>query len=161
MPLTTRFTNLLIVLAVVFMMSVALFMEHGWGLEPCPLCISQRIFVILVGVWALLAWVHNPGRLGRRVYAGLGTVSALAGAAVSLRQVWLQNLPEDQVPACGPGLSFILDTAPWTDALRVMLTGDGNCAEISWSMLGISIPGWTLIGFVLLVAANVWQATRR
>lgn len=161
MPITIRSTNLLIVLTVVFMMAVALYMEHGWGLEPCPLCITQRIFVILTGVWALVAWLHNPAGLGRRVYAALGLLSALVGAAVSARQVWLQSLPEDKVPSCGPSLEFMLDTAPWLDVLRVMLAGDGNCAEISWSLLGISIPGWTLIGFLLLVAANLWQTLRR
>jgi len=161
MPITIRSTNLLIVVTVVFMMAVALYMEHGWGLEPCPLCVTQRIFVILTGVWALIAWLHNPRGLGRRVYATLGLVSALAGAAVSARQVWLQSLPEDKVPSCGPSLEFLMDTAPWMDVLRVMLAGDGNCAEISWSLLGISIPGWTLIGFVLLMAANVWQILRR
>lgn len=161
MPLTIRFTNLLIVLTVVFMMAVALYMEHGWGLEPCPLCISQRVFVILVGVWALIAWLQNPGRTGRRIYSVLGMLFALAGGAVSARQVWLQSLPEDEVPACGPGIDYILDTFPFMDALRVMLVGDGNCAEVSWSLLGISIPGWTLIGFIVLLAANVWQVVRR
>lgn len=161
MPITIRSTNLLIVLTVVFMMAVALYMEHGWGLEPCPLCVTQRIFVILAGVWALLACVHNPGGSGRRVYAALGLLSAGVGAAVSARQVWLQSLPEDKVPSCGPSLEFMLDTAPWMDVLRVMLAGDGNCAEISWSLFGISIPGWTLIGFVLLMAANLWQILRR
>ncbi|ROQ18009.1 disulfide bond formation protein DsbB [Marinimicrobium koreense] len=161
MPLTIRMTNLLIVLAVVAMMAVALYMEHAMGLEPCPLCVSQRIFVILVGVWALLAFLHHPGRIGRGIYAGLGVLSAVAGGAVSSRQLWLQSLPASEVPACGPGVDYILDTFPLLDALRVMLTGDGNCAEVAWSLFGISIPGWTLIGFILLGLAHLWQALRR
>lgn len=161
MPFTIRSTNLLIVLAVAFMMAVALYMEHAMGLEPCPLCVGQRVFVILVGIWALIAWIHHPGVIGRRFYAGLGILSGVAGAAVSSRQLWLQSLPEDQVPSCGPSFDFILDTAPFLDALRVMLVGDGNCAEVAWSLFGISIPGWTLIGFILLVLVNVWQFCRR
>lgn len=161
MPITIRSTNLLIALATVFMMGVALYMEHGWGLEPCPLCVTQRIFVILVGVVALLAWLHNPGRFFRRCYAGLGMLFALVGALVSARQVWLQSLPADRVPSCGPNLDFLIDTAPFLDVLRVMFTGDGNCAEISWSLFGISIPGWTLIGFILLLVLNALQWLRR
>lgn len=161
MPLTIRMTNLLIVLAVAAMMAVALYMEHAMGLEPCPLCVSQRIFVILVGVWALVAFLHHPGRIGRSLYAGLGVLSAMAGGAVSSRQLWLQSLPASEVPACGPGVDYILDTFPLLDALRVMLTGDGNCAEVAWSLFGISIPGWTLIGFILLGLAHLWQALRR
>lgn len=161
MPLTIRMTNLLIVLAVVAMMAVALYMEHAMGLEPCPLCVSQRIFVILVGVWALLAFLHHPARIGRGIYAGLGVLSAVAGGAVSSRQLWLQSLPASEVPACGPGVDYILDTFPLLDALRVMITGDGNCAEVAWSLFGISIPGWTLIGFILLGLAHLWQALRR
>lgn len=161
MPLTVRFTNLLIVLTVVAMMAVALYMEHAMGLEPCPLCVSQRIFVILVGFWALLAFLHHPGRVGKAVYGSLGLLSAVAGGAVSSRQLWLQSLPEDQVPACGPGVEYILDTFPFMDALRVMLTGDGNCAEVAWDLFGISIPGWTLIGFIGLALLNLWQVLRR
>src|SRR5690554_4110920 len=101
MPLTIRATNLLIVLAVAAMMGVALYMEHAMGLEPCPLCVSQRVFVLLVGVWALVALLHHPGPIGRRVYAGLGLLSAVAGGAVSSRQLWLQSLPASEVPACG------------------------------------------------------------
>ncbi|MGD8175174.1 disulfide bond formation protein B [Marinimicrobium sp. ARAG 43.8] len=158
---SVRLTNCLIVMLVVFMMGVALYMEHGMGLEPCPLCISQRIFVILAGVWALLAFLHHPGRIGRRVYGLLGLLSAAAGAAVSARQLWLQSLPEDQVPACGPGLDYMLDAFPLLDVLRAMLAGDGNCAEVSWSLFGISIPGWTLIGFLVLGLAHLWQVLRR
>lgn len=160
MPLTIRATNLLIVLAVAAMMGVALYMEHAMGLEPCPLCVSQRVFVLLVGVWALVALLHHPGPIGRRVYAGLGLLSAVAGGAVSSRQLWLQSLPASEVPACGPGVDYILDTFPILDALRVMLTGDGNCAEVAWSLFGISIPGWTLIGFIVLGLAHLWQALR-
>ena len=155
-----RTTYSLVVLAVVAMMGVALYMEHGMGLEPCPLCVSQRLFVILTGFWALAAFAHNPRGWGRKVYPVLGGLSALAGAAVSSRQLWLQSLPADQVPACGPGVSYILDTFPVMDALRVMLTGDGNCAEVAWSLWGISIPGWTLIGFLALIAVNIWQGRR-
>lgn len=158
---SARLTNLLLFLATAGMMAVALFMEHIMGLAPCPLCVGQRVFVVLVGLWALIAFVQGPGRLGRRIYALLGLISALAGGAVSTRQLWLQSLPEDQVPACGPGIDYLMDTAPFLDVLRVMFTGDGNCAEVVWSLWGISIPGWTLFGFLVLALVNVWQLLRR
>lgn len=161
MPPTVRLTNLLVFLATAGMMAVALYMEHVMGLAPCPLCVGQRVFVVLVGVWALLALAQGPGALGRRIYALLGLLSALAGGAVSGRQLWLQSLPADQVPACGPGLDYLMDTAPFLDVLRVMFTGDGNCAEVVWQFLGLSIPGWTLVGFAGLALLNVWQLMRR
>lgn len=156
-----RQANGLILIACVALMGTALYMEYGVGLEPCPLCITQRGFVLLTGLWALLALLHHPGRIGRRVYGGLGALSAALGAAVAMRQLYLQSLPPDQVPACGPSLGYILDVFPLTEAISVLLRGDGACAEVSWTFLGISIPGWTLAAFVLLIAVNLWQILRR
>src|SRR5690606_18041319 len=152
-----RQTNLIIFLGCVGLMLIAAYMEHVMGLEPCPLCITQRAFVILVGLIALIAFLHNPARIGQRVYGILGILAAVIGGSFSSRQLWLQSLPEDQVPACGPGLSYMFDVYPFLEALEVLLRGDGNCAKVDWSLFGISIAGWTLVAFIGLAAINLFQ----
>lgn len=156
-----RQTNLIIFLGCAALMLIAAYMEHVMGLVPCPLCITQRAFVILVGVLALLAFLHNPGSGGRRVYAVFGILAAVVGGAFSSRQLWLQNLPEDQVPACGPGLAYMFDTYPFMQAFEVLLRGDGNCAKVDWSLFGISIAGWMLLAFMGLAFINLYQAARK
>ncbi len=130
------------------LLATALYFQHVMGLEPCPLCIFQRIFVIALGGIMLAAAIHNPAGSGRRVYGGLILIVSVLGVAVAGRHVWLQNLPEDQVPACGPGLEYLLDTFPLTDALKLVFQGSGECAEVQWTFLGLSIPGWTLLVFL-------------
>ncbi len=156
----TRVLNLLIAAGCAAAMGVALYMQYEMNLEPCPLCIMQRVMVILAGTIALIAGLHNPSVSGVKVYASLMIVASLLGAGLASRQVWLQSLPEDQVPACGPSLDYLLDVFPLTEVLQMVLTGDGTCAEVVWTMLGISIPGWTLIGFAGLTVLGVLQILR-
>jgi disulfide bond formation protein DsbB len=141
------------------MMAYALYSQHILGLEPCPLCIFQRVAVVGLGVLFLIAAIHPAGRVGRWIYAVLLVLVSLAGSAVSARHVWLQNLPPDQVPSCGPGLDFMLNTFAFTEVLNMVLSGSGECAEVSWSLLGLSMPAWTLIGLLGLgvfgVAVNL------
>jgi disulfide bond formation protein DsbB len=132
------------------MMAFALYAQHGLHLEPCPLCIFQRVAVIAMGGLFFVAAIHNPGRAGGAVYALLLALVAMAGAGVAGRQVWLQSLPPDKVPACGPGLDFMLDAFPLTEALQMVLSGSGECAEISWSLFGLSMPAWVFIALVAL-----------
>ena len=129
------------------LLGTALYFQHVMGLDPCPLCIIQRIFVIAIGAVMLVAAAHNPRHLGRRVYGGLITVVAVLGIGVAGRHVWLQNLPPDQLPACGPGLEYLLQAFPLTEALKLVFQGSGECAEVQWTFLGLSIPGWTLVMF--------------
>jgi disulfide bond formation protein DsbB len=153
--LTLRVGNLAGFVACVGMMAYALYSQHVLGLEPCPLCIFQRVAVVGLGVLFLVASVHSAKGAGRWIYAGLLLLVSLAGSAVSARHVWLQNLPPDQVPSCGPGLDFMLDTFPFTEVLNMVLSGSGECAEVSWSLLGLSMPAWTLIGLLGLGAFGV------
>lgn len=143
------------------LLGYALYTEYFQGLQPCPLCVTQRGFYVLVGVLALAAALQHPGRTGRAVYGGLIALAAAGGAAVAGRQVWLQHLPADQVPACGPSLDYMLDTFPLMETLQVMLRGDGNCAEVVWRFLGLSMPEWSLLWFLALAVAGVGQALRR
>jgi disulfide bond formation protein DsbB len=141
-------------------MAVALYMEHVMALEPCPLCILQRVMVIATGIIALLAALHGPGKTGIQVYGGLVAATATGGAMLSIRQLWLQSLPADEVPSCGPSLDYLLDVFPLTEVLTMILSGDGSCAEVAWSLFGISIPGWTLVGFIGLIAIGIWQISQ-
>jgi disulfide bond formation protein DsbB len=148
--LNQRLLNFLGFLGCAGLMGYALFAQFVLDLPPCPLCIFQRVAVVAVGVLFLLAAIHNPGRAGSAVYAILLGLSAGAGVAVAWRHIWLQGLPADQVPACGPGLDFMLDQFPVWEVLTTVLTGSGKCAEISWSFLGLSMPAWVLISVAVL-----------
>mgnify|MGYP005813740419 CR=1 FL=1 len=150
----------LFLLAVASMLFALLYLEGHLHLEACPLCMSQRVFVVLWGAIALIAAVHNPQGVGQRIYAGLCGVAAWIGAGIAARHVWLQHLPEDQVPACGPGLDYMLETLPFQETLRIVLAGDCNCAQVYWTLLGFSIPEQTLMVFSVAISVCLWQAVR-
>jgi disulfide bond formation protein DsbB len=117
--------------------------------------------VISIGILFLIAALHNPAGGGNRVYALLLGLAGSAGAAVASRHVWLQNLPPDKVPSCGPGFDYIMESFPILDALSMIFQGSGECAEVHWQFLGLSMPGWTLIWFVGLGVFGVWNNFRR
>lgn len=148
----------LIALTITILFAVALYTQYFGGLIPCPLCMTQRFFYATTALLAVTAGIHNRSRA---VYGWLVALSAAIGAAVAGRQVWLQHLPADQVPACGPSLEYMLQTLPFGDVLIRLFKGDGNCAVVDWRLLGLSMAEWSLLWFVLLVAAGVWQALRR
>ncbi|MGQ0659024.1 MAG: disulfide bond formation protein B, partial [Chromatiales bacterium] len=127
------------------------YLQYVTGLEPCPLCIFQRVCFILLGATALVAFLHNPAALGARVYASLASVSTLAGIVFAGRQVWLQHLPPEKVPACGPGLEYWMQTLPVTETLRKVFRGSGECAEVDWTFFGLSIAEWSLLWFALFL----------
>jgi len=157
---SVRKTNLIIFLGCVFLILVGVYLEHVMKLNPCPLCITQRAFIDVVGVLALIAFIHNPAPTGQRIYAIAGIAAALGGAYFAQHQLWLQSLPADQVPACGPGLAYMFEVFPFLDALKMLLQGDGTCAHID-KILGLSIPAWTLIAFIGLALINVFQVLRK
>lgn len=143
------------------LMITALYMQHVLRLEPCPLCIFQRAFVIALGVVMLAGAVHDPRALGRRVYGVLVLLLALLGIAVAGRHVWLQHLPADRVPECGPGLEYMLEAFPLNETLALVFRGSGECAEVQWSFLALSIPEWTLLIFLGLGAFGVYLLATR
>lgn len=140
------------------------YLQFVQGMEPCPLCIFQRIAVAGLDVVFLLAALHNPRGAGRYGYAVAAAAVAAVGAAIAGRHVWLQSLPPDQVPSCGPGLNYLLDTFPLFDAIALVLRGSGECAEVD-TLLGLSIPLWSLLAFIGLGLAgfviNLAGAPRR
>lgn len=128
-------------------MAFALYLQYGRGEQPCPLCIFQRIAMIATGLVFLLAALHAPRRGGRWVYAVLAALMAVVGAALAARNVWLQSLPADQVPACGPTLGYLLNMLPVTQVVQLVLKGDGSCAVVTSRVFGVSLPIWTLVAF--------------
>lgn len=155
-----RAGNLAGCLACAGMMAFALYAQHGLGLEPCPLCVFQRVATIVLGIVFLVAALHNPAGFARIAYAVLLLLVSAAGVGVAARHVWLQNLPKDQVPACGPDLDFMLDAFPFTEVLSIVLSGSGECAEVSWRFLGLTMPAWVLILLALLGCWGVWTNRR-
>lgn len=137
------------------LIAYAYYLQYFEYQEPCPLCILQRLTFFALGVVFLVAALHGPGRTAGAVYSGVLFVVAAVGAAIATRHVWLQNLPKDQIPECGPGLEYMLRKFSPGQALEKILSGSGECAEAGWHFLGLTIAGWSLVWFVLLGAFAV------
>ena len=146
------------------LMATALYFQYVKGLEPCPLCTLQRVTVIVLGVVFFAAALHDPRGWGRRVYGVVTALFAAIGLGVAARHVWLQQLPEAELPGCGPGLDYMLEVFSMSRTLKLVLTGSGECGEILWTFLSLSIPGWMLVWFgiyfVLGLAFALRPATR-
>ena len=145
----------------VVLMATALWLQHVEGLEPCPLCVLQRGAVIALGVLMVAGAIHDPAAVGRRVYGVMITIAAIAGAAVAGRHVWLQSLPPGQAPECGPGLEYMLGAFPLTEVIEMVLRGSGECAEVQWTFLSLSIPEWTLLMFIAFAIFGLWLIATR
>jgi disulfide bond formation protein DsbB len=156
-----RLLFLLAFIACLLIMAGALYLEHVVGLEPCPLCILQRICVIAFAVVCLLAALHGPARLGQRIYATLALLFAAAGAGIAGRQIWLQSVPADELPACLPSLDYMLEALPFQEIVGLLLHGTAECAKISWTLFGMSIPEWSLLAFVGMLLLALYQLLRR
>jgi disulfide bond formation protein DsbB len=142
------------------LLAFALYLQYVEHQEPCPLCILQRVAFIAMLVVFLIAALHGPARRAAAVYSGALFVLAGTGAAVAARQVWLQTLPADRVPACGPGLEYMLERFPLTQTLQKIFAGSGECAEAGWRFLGLTIAGWSLVWFVVLGVFAIVIAVR-
>ncbi len=158
--ISARFIFALISLACAGLLGFGYYLEYGAGLEPCPLCILQRLAFFAILIISAIAAIHNAGKAGTRVYAFLNLLAAGTGSAFAGRQIWLQHLPPDQVPECGPGLDYMLEVFPLFEALRMIFTGSGECAEVDWTFLGLSIAQWSLTGFVLLGVVSIYIMVR-
>ena len=138
------------------LLGYAWYAQAALGLEPCPLCIFQRLGVAACGLLFLLALLHHPGRSGARIYGVSLAAAAAACAAVAARHLWIEHLPPGAVPVCGASLSYMLQVFPLSDVIRKVLTGSGECARITWTFLGLSMPGWVLLAALGLGAFGVY-----
>jgi disulfide bond formation protein DsbB len=137
------------------------YLQYVQGLEPCPLCMVQRAFFYLLIATFVIAALHAPRRVGAWIYAAFAVLFAAGGAATAGRQVWLQHLPADKVPQCGPDLFFMLENMPLSRTLQKLIQGSGECAAVDWKFLGLSIAGWALVWFIALAVYALWLAARR
>ena len=137
------------------------YFQNYLGLEPCYLCVTQRVFVALTGIIFLAAALHNQSSYGNKIYAGLSLLSAVTGAYFSTKQLWLQSLPEENIPSCGPPVEYLFDAFPMSEVLAMLVRGDGNCAKVQWEFLSISMPGWVLISFLVLSLLGLYQLLRK
>jgi disulfide bond formation protein DsbB len=159
--MSTRLANLLGFLACVGLLGYAYFAQYVLRLDPCPLCIFQRIGVLALGMIFMFAAVHGPKRWGRTVYAVLIVVTALATIGVAVRQLYIQSLPPGSVPSCGAGLDYMLKVLPLEEVLSKVLSGSGECAKVDWRLFGLAMPAWVLIAAVAVGGYGVWANTRR
>lgn len=158
---SSRSVFLLIALASIGLMGYALFAQYVQGYEPCFLCMVQRVFVCAVGVVALAAAIHGPGRAGRRVYGVLTALMAGGGAYIAGKHVYLQHLPPEQLDGCAPSFGYALENYDTVKFLQAIFIRDQDCGQIDWTFLGLSMPTWTLFWFVLLFCAALWAGFRR
>ena len=143
------------------LIAYALYAQFHLGLDPCPLCIFQRIGIAALGVVFLIAALHDPRAWGTRVYAVLIAIAAIATMAVAARQVYLQHLPPGAIPSCGAPLSMMLKFMPLTTVIRKVLTGSGECGVVNWTFLGLAMPAWVLIWAAALGAGGIIANSRR
>ena len=146
----------------VLLIVYALYTQYVLGLEPCPLCILQRVAVIALGISFLLLALRSPqSKQSKFVSSLLLVMISSAGVGVAARHVWLQNLPPDKVPGCGPGLDFMMTNFPLSEVLEMVFSGSGECAEISWSFAFLSMPAWVIIWLIVLGSFGVWSIHQR
>ena len=158
--MSARSANLLGALTCAALLAYAYYAQFVMRLEPCPLCIFQRLGVLAIGLTFLIAAAHDPAGWPRRLYAGLLALAAFATIGVALRQLYIQSLPPGSVPACGASLEFMLKVFPLTDVLVKVLTGSGECAKVDWRFLGLAMPAWVLIAALCLGAWGLWANLR-
>ena len=160
LKLQPRQIHLMIFLLVGALIGYAAYSIKILGLEACTLCITQQFFYCVIGITSFVAFLHNPLGSLARLYSGFIFICGISGAWIAGRQVWLQGLPEDEIPLCGPPLEYIIDVFPFADVLNALFMGDGNCAEIPWKFLGLSMAGWSLIWFVVIIIMTLLALTR-
>ncbi len=159
--LSNRWLYLAGTLVIAALFGAALYLQYVLRQEPCPLCMMQRfVFIAMLVVFAV-ATLHNPKRTGAKVYGALIALLALSGIGVASRHIWIQHLPADEVPACGPGLDYMLDNFPLADVWKELMHGSGECAEKDWTFLTLGIPEWSLFWYVLLGIWAVMVAFRK
>lgn len=136
-------------------MTYALYVQHVDFLDPCPLCVFQRVAFMWIGAVSLIAALHGPQATGRWFYGTLVILGGVTGMGIAGRHLWLQSLPADQVPDCGMGLNYMIETMPFTDVLSEVFYGSGECAEVIWSFLGLSMPGWTFVWYAVFTLGTI------
>ena len=138
--------------------AASLYLQFHEGLEPCALCIVQRALIILLGLLCAIGILFSPmHKIAGKIYASIITLIALLGTASALRKIWLESLPHDKAPPCGPGLQYMLDHLPFHQTLKILVVGSGDCSKIEWQFWGLALSEWSLLAFLVFVGLGLWQ----
>ena len=140
------------------LVALALHIQVRDNLEPCPLCISQRIAFMVLGVTFLAAALHSPAGIWRKIHGGLQFVVAAAGAGIAMRHIWVQNHADEVMAECGAGFDYIFERFPFRKAVELVFKGTGECSAIEWTFLGFTIPQLSLAAFTGLAMYAVFLA---
>jgi disulfide bond formation protein DsbB len=144
------------------LIAFSLYLQFYKGLEPCPLCVVQRFLIIVLGLLCGIGIFFTPvHRLARWSYAGLITLVALIGTGSAMRKVWLEHLPPDKIPPCGPGLQFMLEHLPLPKTIQLLFHGSAECSKVEWQFWGLALSEWTLIAFLVFVGLGIWQIYKK
>ena len=158
MRLSPRLAYAFIFVACAALIASAIFYFQDYlGLDPCPMCILSRYTFITIGVLALVAAIHAPGRTGLRVYSSLIALLAVAGIGVSLRHSYLQHFPP-KLESCGTDLEFLLTNLPLSQAFPKIFAGTGSCSAAHWKFVGLTIPEWAGLWFLFFAMLALWVA---
>ena len=152
-----RTLNLAACCGCILLLVAAIAMEYFWGLQPCPLCILQRIILVALGLLLMIAVLHNPRNWALRFYGFFICMLALSGLWAAARQVWLEHQPASQKAICLPGLSYMVSYLPLKQVIQILFEGEESCGEVKWRLLGLSIANWTLFCFIALFLFGLWQ----
>ncbi len=140
----------------------ALLMEHLLEADPCPLCLLSRAIILLLAIFSVVPLLHNPQKQRTRmIYSGIASLFALSGIMISLRHIWIQNLPPEKVPACGPGIDYLLKVLPPSEVLTHIFNGSGECADVQVQFLGASLPVWTLGLFIFILGLWIFSGIKK
>ena len=149
----------------VAMLAYAYYVQFSLGVEPCPLCIFQRLATMAMGVFFLIGAIHGPSGAGRRIYALLVLLGACAGMGIAAYHLWVQAQPPNPLVGCTPGWNYWIENYSlkyaWSKTLQAAFTGHADCAEVNWTFLGLSMPFWTLLSFLVLGAGAIWSGFRK
>ena len=140
--------------------AIVMYLELVYGIEPCPMCIFQRIVLIILAIFFLVATIHAPKGRGIRIYSFVFFIISLLGLAIALRQIWLQSLPAGEAPMCGPGIGYMFENMPLKDFLLAVFKGTGDCAVVHWRFLSLSLAGWAVVFFSILGFIHLWHVFR-
>lgn len=143
------------------LMGFGLYLQYVKYQEPCPLCMVQRLIFVAILIVFAMAVLHGPRRAGERIYGALVAILSLSGVGVAARHIWIQHLPKDQIPSCGPGLDYMIETMPMSDVFKELMHGSGECAVKGWTFMTLGIPEWSLICYIVLGVWAVLIAFRR
>jgi len=161
LPISNRIIYLLVFLACAGLLAAAYVFEYVYYMDPCPLCIMQRIAVLLIGISGLVGFVFASSMMAKVSASIFMLLSSILGMSVAGRHIWIQGLPADEIPTCGPSLEYMVDTLPWADVLALMLRGNGNCADGHWSFIGLSMPQWVMVWYVGFAVVALYLLFKR